>query len=297
MLTQVAAFKGFETMKHPFLALAAEYESWVANVRPCPERALEIDRVARKLIQPNVLGRFDEVFAEIGVPQVVQAVICERENGCDFTKSPAQGDRWDRVSTHVPRNRGPFTSWKASAIDAWTVCDHLAEISIPQWTMVYACWKWEGFNGFGYRARGLRTPYVLGGTNLQQPGKFVADGQFDPAHMDGQLGALPIAMRMIELMPRLALGGPAIAPSIVPDVTPLPVGVGGAGADGVWQTDEIQRALAGLGYDVGPTDGSYGRKTRAAVRAFQHAHGLTEDGLAGTNETLPALAAAVAAKA
>lgn len=285
-------------MNHPFAALSAEYESWVALAHPRPERALEIDRVARKLIKPAVMDRFDEVFAEIGVPQVVQATICERENGCDFTKSPAQGDRWDRVSMHVPRGRGPFKSWKAAAIDAWTVCDHLAEISIPHWTLAYACFKWESYNGFGYRARGLRTPYVLGGTNLQQPGKFIADGQFDRVHMDGQLGALPIAQRMIELMPRLALGGAVLVPSIVPEVTPLPLGVGGnpAGADGVWQTEEIQRALAGLGFYEGHVDGSYGRLTRAAVRAFQHAHGLTEDGLAGTKETLPALAAAVAAK-
>ena len=284
-------------MMHPFVALSSEYESWVAKAHPRPERSLEIDRVARKLIQPSIMTRFDEVYAEIGVPQVVQATICERENGCDFSKSPAQGDRWDRVSTHVPRGRGPFKSWKESAIDAWTFCDELAKLSIPKWTLTYACWKWEGYNGFGYRARGLRSPYVLGGTNLQQNGKVVADGKFDSAHMDGQLGALPVALRMIELLPRLALGAATvIAPSIVPSVTPLPLGVGG-GPDGVWQTDEIQRALASLGLYEGKIDGSYGRLTRAAVRAFQQANGLTVDGLAGAKETLPALERAVAAKA
>ena len=58
-------------MMHPFVALSSEYESWVAKAHPRPERSLEIDRVARKLIQPSIMTRFDEVYAEIGVPQVV----------------------------------------------------------------------------------------------------------------------------------------------------------------------------------------------------------------------------------
>jgi len=39
-----------------------------------------------------------------------------------------------------------------------------------------------------------------------------------------------------------------------------------------------QRALAALGYDVGQPDGVVGLKTRAALRAWQKARGLTADG-------------------
>jgi hypothetical protein len=41
---------------------------------------------------------------------------------------------------------------------------------------------------------------------------------------------------------------------------------------------EAQTALARLGFDPGPADGVVGPRTRAAVRAFQQASGLTANG-------------------
>ena len=53
-----------------------------------------------------------------------------------------------------------------------------------------------------------------------------------------------------------------------------------AGGNGDKQTRiaSVQRALARLGYDPGPADGVPGPKTRAAIRAFQAAAGLSVDG-------------------
>ena len=46
---------------------------------------------------------------------------------------------------------------------------------------------------------------------------------------------------------------------------------------------DLQRALIQLGYDVGKTgaDGIFGRKTLAAVKAFQKNNGLKDDGIVG----------------
>lgn len=44
---------------------------------------------------------------------------------------------------------------------------------------------------------------------------------------------------------------------------------------------EVQRALLRAGLDPGPIDGKPGKKTRAAVKAFQRKHGLTADGVVG----------------
>lgn len=44
----------------------------------------------------------------------------------------------------------------------------------------------------------------------------------------------------------------------------------------------IQKQLIKLGYLNGSADGSYGPSTKAAVMAFQAAHGLTQDGVAGS---------------
>lgn len=56
---------------------------------------------------------------------------------------------------------------------------------------------------------------------------------------------------------------------------------------------EMQRALARLGFEVGPIDGSIGPRTEAALRAFQNRYGLTVDGVAG-RATRTALSQALA---
>lgn len=43
----------------------------------------------------------------------------------------------------------------------------------------------------------------------------------------------------------------------------------------------IQRALSRAGYDPGPVDGKMGKRTKSALIAFQKAHGLQPDGIAG----------------
>ena len=54
----------------------------------------------------------------------------------------------------------------------------------------------------------------------------------------------------------------------------------------------LQRALVEVGLDPGPRDGSFGRKTQAAVIAFQNQHGLVADGVVG-RKTAAALNAAL----
>ena len=46
-------------------------------------------------------------------------------------------------------------------------------------------------------------------------------------------------------------------------------------------TVDVQKALLGAGFDPGPLDGRLGRKTRAAVKAFQKKNHLTADGVIG----------------
>jgi peptidoglycan hydrolase-like protein with peptidoglycan-binding domain len=53
---------------------------------------------------------------------------------------------------------------------------------------------------------------------------------------------------------------------------------------------ELQRALLRAGFDPGPVDGKLGKKTKAAVKAFQRKQGLTADGVVG-EKTWSALSA------
>jgi murein L,D-transpeptidase YcbB/YkuD len=49
---------------------------------------------------------------------------------------------------------------------------------------------------------------------------------------------------------------------------------------GVSATD-VQKALLKAGFDPGPVDGRLGKKTRAAIKAFQKQNHLTADGVVG----------------
>ncbi len=75
-------------------------------------------------------------------------------------------------------------------------------------------------------------------------------------------------------------------PAATPPATTLKPGNTGA------QVKVLQRALASLGYSAGAVDGQYGPATNRAVAAFQHAHGLTADGIFGP-KTLQALSRAL----
>jgi len=266
-------------MQHPFDALASEYTALLA--RMVITRTEEVAAVAHKLLGFVDAGRYAPVSAQVGVPQVWMATSFEREASSNFNDSPAQGDPWAHRSVHVPAGRGPFPSWAAAAIDAYHI-DGLDKVGAGNWTWARACYEGEVFNGMGYRAHGIHSPYLWAGTNNYSSGKYVADGVWSAGAVDQQLGIVPVMFRMIALRPSLALVGaiPPIAVTPMPDPQPAPAGVGQHGDhDTAW----LQHALNGLKVDGTPLveDGSYGRRTRFAVVAFQSAHGLEPDGLAG----------------
>lgn len=268
-------------MQHPFPALEPEYNALLA--RMVITRTDEVEFSAQRLLRFVDQGRYAQVSAEDGIPQVWMATSFDREASSNFMCSPAQGDRWDRVSTHVPRDRGPFPNWAAAAKDAYAI-DGLDKVGAANWTAARACFEGELFNGFGYRAHGIHSPYLWAGTNNYSTGKYVADGVFDPNHADTQLGIVPVMLRMIALQPSLTFVGAAIvpvvpSPPIVPPA-PAPEGVGShAGRSTRW----IQHVLNVLHVAGTPLaeDNSYGRATRRAVVAFQTAHSLQVDGFAG----------------
>jgi lysozyme family protein len=277
-------------MQHPFEVLAPEYTQLLGLMRVRPECADELERVVERLLGYQANDRYAEVSAKTGVPQVWMAASFEREASSDFRCSPAQGDRWDRVSVHVPRGRGPFAGWDPAAEDAYHL-DGLDAIGASNWVWARAAFEDELFNGFGPRDyHHMHSSYLWGGTNIQQRGKYVRDGVFDPTVMDPQLGTMPIMVRMVQLRATLALADalptgaaiswPPIAPSIIPAPQPAPAGVGGGDAD--HGTQWLQQTLNALGQDPPlDDDGSYGRRTRQAVMTYQFANGLDPDGFAG----------------
>lgn len=97
-------------------------------------------------------------------------------------------------------------------------------------------------------------------------------------------GALPVGVGAL-----MGGGAPVPVPPPIPQTRPtLPPRYTYSPA-----TQALQATLNGLGYNSGATDGLFGPKTDAAVRAFQQANGLAVDGIVGP-KTLAALNGATA---
>jgi lysozyme family protein len=80
----------------------------------------------------------------------------------------------------------------------------------------------EEYNGLGYAARGVPSPYVWSGTDQYRSGKYVRDGVYDPNAVDSQLGCAGLLMAMMGLDPTISFSGAALAPdtSITPATKP-----------------------------------------------------------------------------
>ncbi len=158
--------------------------------------------IAKRLVSPAAKARYQAVSRDTGVPWPVIAVIHERECSQDWMRSLAQGDRWDRVSIHVPAGRGPFRSWEDAAIDALNNCAPYAGRN-KDWSIGALLTKLEEYNGLGYAARGVSSPYLWAGTDQYRSGKYVRDGVYDPNVIDGQAGCAGLLMAMKAIDPAI----------------------------------------------------------------------------------------------
>jgi len=163
----------------------------------------DVSAIAKRLVASK--ARYQAVEAKTGVPWFVIAVIHMRESSQNWGSSLAQGDPINRVSTHVPRGRGPFPTWEAAAIDALVDCGpYLARNK--DWSIGGTLARLEEYNGLGYYRKGKPSPYVWAGTNQYTAGKYVADGVYDPNHVDTQPGCAGLILAMMAIDPSIKMG-------------------------------------------------------------------------------------------
>lgn len=163
---------------------------------PRPGLAADIDAAVNRLLAGK--DRYEAVEAAVGVPWWFIAMIHGLEGGGDFQLHPHNGDPLTARTVAVPAGRplmgdAPF-EWEESAVDLCSLkgWDAPQVRRLPDgsadWTIPTTMWRAEANNGFGYRNRGILSPYLVAGSNLEQPGRFVADGVFDPTKWSRQIG-------------------------------------------------------------------------------------------------------------
>lgn len=169
-----------------------------------PNRRAEIEKDARFALAPQNRAIYERIEQVTNVPWYWSASVHRRESDSDFNTYMGNGQSLSRVTTIVPKGRGPFTGPDAfirGAIDAYNI-DGLTKV-VPPWPVEKLCYWAEIFNGPGYWARGLPSPYIYGASDIQVRGKFTSDGSFDPNHWDTQPGVASILWMIGHLDPSI----------------------------------------------------------------------------------------------
>lgn len=186
-----------------YASVKAEYARLWRTMVINPNRVAEFQATAKRLMKG--MDRYKAVEKATGVPAALIAILHDRESNADFDTYLGNGQPLSKKTTIIPKGRGPFRNFEEGAIDALNI-NGLA--SIKSWPLEMIIFKAEGFNGFGYRngpqTNGIkyppmRSPYLWGGTNHQERGKYTRDRYFDPGVMDKQLGAVGILYTLMNM--------------------------------------------------------------------------------------------------
>ncbi len=176
----------------------------------------------------------------------------------------------NKKTTIVPKGRGPFATFEESAIDA----AKLKGFGGGEWGPERIAYETEAFNGFGYRNKRINipSPYLWGGTNRQQRGKYIKDGVFDKTVMDSQLGTMAVLKMLMELDPEVRFDGPLLqAPAQPTTATAVDIYDGQSHPE----IEAVQKRFEALKMpEFGSVDGRWGPKMKQVVLGFRAEHGL-----------------------
>ncbi len=187
-----------------YSAMWPVYATWWNKMTIKPDRVPEFNREAHYCIDHKATYLQVEqatAHSPLGVHWYHVAVLHMREASGMFDRYLGNGQRLDHVTTLVPAGRGPFLGPNAfvrGCLDALAI-DGLSKV--VDWRLEKILYYAELFNGTGYTARGLPSPYVWGGTNIQRPGKYVRDRVFSPTAWDTQPGCAPLLATIAKLDP------------------------------------------------------------------------------------------------
>jgi lysozyme family protein len=168
-------------------ALADEYVRFFLGADISTDAA-SVKRQADRAIAAK--ARYEAVSGPIAIPWWFVAAIHMLESSFNFETHLHNGDPLNRRTTRVPVGRPangtpPFT-WEASARDALT--GH-GLAGLTDWSLPRALHRWEMYNGWGYRNRGIASPYLWSMSSIYRRGKFIRDHVFDPDAVSQQCGA------------------------------------------------------------------------------------------------------------
>lgn len=180
-----------------FAQLKAEYASMYDAMKARPERQAAIDFCVSRLVKSRAV--YAATGGPLGIPWYFVGILHGMECGFNFATHLHNGDPLTARTVHVPAGRPvagqpPFT-WQESAVDALRMKGY---DKVTGWSIPLALFLFEKYNGMGYRALKVPSPYLWSFSDRYTAGKFVADHQFDPKAVSQQCGAA-VMLKQLDL--------------------------------------------------------------------------------------------------
>lgn len=170
------------------------YANLWAKATVTKTRAATARGIAKRLLKDK--DRYEKISVQVNdVPWWWIAAIHNMESNANFLTYLGNGQKFNQVTTIVPKKRGPFVSFEAGAVDA--IRYHNLD-DVQEWDITRALYEAERWNGWGYVGR-INSPYLWSYTTLQEPGKFTSDHNWDPNHVSQQCGVAAIFKAFEEL--------------------------------------------------------------------------------------------------
>lgn len=158
----------------------------------------ENHRLEARLLANTIMHnreRYEDAGRSFGIPFYVIGLLHYREASFNFKTWLANGDPlWNSdgkaiPTVHVPKGLGPMSTWESAAElslrhEGWDKGHH--------WDVVNSLENMEAYNGTGYRAHGIHSPYIWAGTNQYSHGMYKSDGVWSADAVDARCGVAPV---------------------------------------------------------------------------------------------------------
>lgn len=187
-------------MAYPFTPqLQSEYQRLFDTCVIKQDKYPDINAIVNKIAASR--QRYEAVGNKLKIPWYFIGIVHCMEGSLSFNVHLHNGDPLTAKTVQVPAGRPkagtPPFKWEDSAEDALTY----DKINLwTDWTIPGMLYKFEGYNGYGYRNPNIaiNSPYVWGFSNHYDKGKFIQDGKFSATAVSKQCGAGVLLRRMAE---------------------------------------------------------------------------------------------------
>jgi lysozyme family protein len=178
--------------------LAEEYTAYFASASLREERRATAEWHLAQMRRAR--SRYEAVERRTGVPWFFIGATHGLEASFNFRGHLHNGDFPLSARTRqVPANRPtvwlPPSDWESSAIDALRLMGFAGQ---TDWSLARTLYRFEAYNGFGYRRIGVPTPYLWSFSSHYERGKFVADGRWSATARSQQCGAAVMLKLLVD---------------------------------------------------------------------------------------------------